>query len=104
MTATEAGFYDVHLWEFPIMTMLKLLVIGECTAEPYVDASLTYISEVDPMWESDLLTLVLNPEAVVFANPIASMVCAADCVAVTAGKDNLAAYFFVPGVMGTFIR
>ncbi|WP_349815235.1 hypothetical protein [Escherichia coli] len=38
MTATEAGFYDVHLWEFPIMTMLKLLVIGECTAEPYVDA------------------------------------------------------------------
>ncbi|HDP9521377.1 TPA: IncHI-type conjugal transfer protein TrhU, partial [Escherichia coli] len=38
-------------------------------------------------------TLVLNPEAVVFANPIASMVCAADCVAVTAGKDNLAAYF-----------
>ncbi|MCF2053807.1 IncHI-type conjugal transfer protein TrhU, partial [Escherichia coli] len=93
MTATEAGFYDVHLWEFPIMTMLKLLIIGECTAEPYIDASLTYISEVDPMWESDLLTLVLNPEAVVFANPIASMVCAADCVAVTAGKDNLAAYF-----------
>ncbi len=75
------------------MTMLKLLIIGECTAEPYIDASLTYISEVDPMWESDLLTLVLNPEAVVFANPIASMVCAADCVAVTAGKDNLAAYF-----------
>ncbi|PVA01390.1 plasmid transfer protein, partial [Acinetobacter nosocomialis] len=34
MTATEAGFYDVHLWEFPIMTMLKLLIIGECTAEP----------------------------------------------------------------------
>ncbi|MFP1463947.1 hypothetical protein ACLB1E_34755 [Escherichia coli] len=41
--------------------MLKLLIIGECTAEPYIDASLTYISEVDPMWESDLLTLVLNP-------------------------------------------
>ena len=93
MTANEAGFYDVHLWEFPIMTMLKLLVIGECTAEPYIDASLTYISEVDPLWEDDLLTLVLNPEAVVFANPIASMWCAADCVKVSAGADDLSAHF-----------
>jgi hypothetical protein len=103
MTANEAGFYDVHLWEFPIMTMLKLLIIGECTAEPYVDASLTYISEVDPMWESDLLTLVLNPEAVVFANPIASMVCAADCVAVTAGRI-IWPRIFVPVATGISIH
>jgi conjugal transfer pilus assembly protein TraU len=45
--------------------MLKLLIMGDCTAEPYIDPSLTYISEVDPLWENDLLTLVLNPEAVV---------------------------------------
>ena len=89
----EAGFYDVHLWEFPILVMLKLLIMGDCTAEPYIDPSLTYISEVDPLWENDLLTLVLNPEAVVFANPIASMWCAADCVKVTAGADNLSAHF-----------
>ncbi len=24
----EAGFYDVHLWEFPITVMLKLLIMG----------------------------------------------------------------------------
>jgi conjugal transfer pilus assembly protein TraU len=29
----------------------------------------------------------------VFANPIASMWCAADCVKVTAGADNLSAHF-----------
>ena len=33
----------------------------------------------------DELTLILNPEAVLFANPVAVAACAADCVAATAG-------------------
>ena len=63
----EAGFYDVHLWGVSDLVMLKLPSLwGIVPLSLYIDPSLTYIDEVDPLWENDLLTLVLNPEAVVF--------------------------------------
>jgi conjugal transfer pilus assembly protein TraU len=43
------------------------------------------LTEVDPLWADDELTLILNPDAVLFANPIAVAACAADCVAATVG-------------------
>jgi hypothetical protein len=44
-----------------------------------------YITELDPLWNADELSFILNPEAILFGNPIAQAACAADCVAATAG-------------------
>jgi conjugal transfer pilus assembly protein TraU len=46
---------------------------------------LAYLTEVDPLWNDDELTLILNPDAVLFANPVAIAACAADCVAASLG-------------------
>ncbi|SPX55393.1 conjugal transfer pilus assembly protein TraU [Klebsiella pneumoniae] len=32
---------------------------------------IAYLSEIDPTWVDSSLTTILNPEAVIFANPIA---------------------------------
>ena len=60
---------------------------------------LAYLTEVDPLWNDDELTLILNPEAVLFANPVAVAACAADCVAATAGF-GIAEMFWCAGCQG----
>ena len=60
---------------------------------------LAYLTEVDPLWNDDELTLILNPDAVLFANPIAIAACAADCVAATVGF-GLNTLFWCAGCQG----
>jgi conjugal transfer pilus assembly protein TraU len=42
---------------------------------------IAYLSEIDPTWVDSSLTTILNPEAILFANPIAQGACAADALA-----------------------
>ncbi|ALU46122.1 TraU family protein [Pseudoalteromonas rubra] len=77
------GFYQYHYYSYPIMLMLQMFVLPECYSD-YIDFDLLYLSEVDPLWHNDLLALLLNPEAVIFSNPIAMAYCAYDCVRATA--------------------
>ncbi|MDP3613289.1 MAG: TraU family protein, partial [Rubrivivax sp.] len=60
---------------------------------------LAYLTEVDPLWNDDELTLLLNPDAVLFANPVAIAACAADCVAATVGF-GLNTLFWCAGCQG----
>jgi conjugal transfer pilus assembly protein TraU len=46
---------------------------------------LAYLTEVDPLWKDDELATILNPDAILFANPIAIAACAVDCVAASVG-------------------
>lgn len=85
MTETKASaFYQYHYFTYPLMAMLEMLILPSCY-DGFQDFDLMYISEIDPTWNNDLLALVLNPEAIIFSNPIALAYCSADCVAVTAG-------------------
>ena len=59
-----------------------------------------YITEIDPLWQDDELTAIINPEAVLFANPLALAACAADCVAATA-KLPIDPLFWCAGCQGT---
>jgi conjugal transfer pilus assembly protein TraU len=38
-----------------------------------------FMSEFDPSWEDDVAAMIVNPEAILFANPIAIAACLADC-------------------------
>ena len=42
------------------------------------------MTEIDPLWNDDVLTTLINPEVALFNNPIAVAACAADCAAATA--------------------
>ncbi len=81
-----SAFYQYHYFSYPIMAMLSMMLLPDCS-DGYVDFDLMYISEIDPMWNDDILSLLLNPEAVIFSTPLAYAWCAADCVMTTADSQ-----------------
>ena len=62
-------FMDSHYFSYPIFQLLNLLMIPSCAGDMHQDIDLLNMTEIDPLWSNDLLTFVLNPESVVFANP-----------------------------------
>lgn len=77
----------------PIMKMMQVLAIPECDKSPgIVDLDIMFMSPLTPEWYDDLLSFVINPDAVAFANPIGQAVCVADCAKIMAtgrgSKEN----------------
>ena len=81
----------------PVLYWLEVVTDFPCLERGSFD--LAYLTEVDPLWNDDELTLILNPDAVLFANPIAIAACAADCVAATVGF-GLNTLFWCAGCQG----
>jgi conjugal transfer pilus assembly protein TraU len=95
---TRNSFYQVHWYANPILAWLEVLLDFPCMEQGSLD--LAYLTEVDPLWADDELTALLNPEALLFANPVAKAACAADCVAATAGMPQ-ASLFWCAGCQGS---
>lgn len=76
-----AANWHVHWYIYPLLYWLNLLGDGLCLEASGFD--IAYISELDPLWQDDELTFLLNPESILFSNPIAHAACAADCAAAT---------------------
>ena len=91
------SFYQAHFYVNPVLYWLEVVTDFPCLERGSFD--LAYLTEVDPLWNDDELTLILNPEAVLFANPAAVAACAADCVAATAGF-GIAEMFWCAGCQG----
>ena len=64
------------------------------------DIDLMYFTEIDPLWNDDELTVMIHPEAIVFGNPVAQALCAADCLTASAGYP-LNALFWCAGCWGS---
>ncbi len=77
------SFYQLHWYIYPVIYWLELLVDFVCLEKASVDVA--YLTELDPMWNDDETSFIINPEAVLFANPIAQAACAADCLSASAG-------------------
>ena len=83
MTGDHETFYQAHFYANPVLAWLEVLGDMPCLEQGTLD--LAYMTEVDPLWNDDEATLIFNPEAVLFANPVAVAACADDCVAATIG-------------------
>jgi conjugal transfer pilus assembly protein TraU len=86
-TSTEVGdrgrtFYQAHYMIFPLMEWLDILMNGLCLESAGFD--MAYITEVDPLWQDDILTAMINPEALLFGNPVSHIACVADSLAAQA--------------------
>lgn len=80
------SFYQAHYYVNPVMYWLGVITDFPCMEQGSFD--LSYLTEVDPLWNDDELTLILNPDAVLFANPVAiaaCAACAANCIAASTG-------------------
>lgn len=98
--AGDYAFYNVHVYAFPLLTVMDLIKDMDFCSDWFTDIDIIYFSEFDPMWNDDELTMWANPEAFVFANPIAQTACAADCVAASAGFP-INAMFWCLGCWGS---
>ncbi len=78
------SFYQVHWYIYPIIYLLELITDFLCL-ETTSGLDIAYLSELDPFWNDDEQSFIINPEAILFANPIAQAACAADCVSATSG-------------------
>eukprot|EP01037_Dinobryon_pediforme_P013635 gene13635-13750_t len=73
----KRSFYQVHWYVYPVIYWLELLTDFACLERASFDVA--YLTELDPLWNDEETGFILNPEAVLFGNPIAQGACAADC-------------------------
>ena len=90
--------WHVHWYAYPLIYWMEIVADFLCLESGSID--ILYITEIDPLWQDSELTAIINPEAVLFANPLALAACAVDCVAATAKlpTDEL---FWCAGCQGT---
>ncbi|UTH74233.1 TraU family protein [Chromobacterium sp. IIBBL 290-4] len=80
------GQYHMHYYTFPLMAMMGLLNVNSCNPDGATEFDILQFSEMYPNWYDESLSALLNPEAMLFANPVAYAAQPVDCIASTAGK------------------
>lgn len=81
--ADYSTFAQAHYYIFPVWAILGMLVDYACLENDGFDVA--YVTELDPLWQDDLMTTIITPEVMLFTNPIAQLACIADSVAANAG-------------------
>jgi len=77
----QRTFFQAHYYIFPVYALLELFTDFICMEITGFDVA--YITEVDPLWNDDTLSAIINPEALLFGNPISNLACVADSVSST---------------------
>lgn len=77
--ANPGAFYHVHWYKYPLTYWLNIITSAGCLQGG--DMDIGYLSELDPMWDSSSLSMIIQPEAILFGNVIAQAACAADAAA-----------------------
>jgi conjugal transfer pilus assembly protein TraU len=93
-TSVSHAYYNFHWWMYPVNAIIDGIVGKVCTrGDSGYDLDIAYLSELDPTFVDDELSLYTTPEAGLFANPTAIAACVADAVAATAYKPIAALYW-----------
>ncbi len=94
----DISFQQAHWYIFPAWALLNLFTDMPCIEKSPFDPA--YLTEVDPTWNSSLLAMWLNPEALLFANPIAQLADIPDSIS-TLANYPIDALFWVMGSWGS---
>lgn len=97
-TDDTATFAQAHYWIFYAWAILGMVVNNYCQSSDGIDVA--YMTELDVLWQDDQLAFIIQPEAALFANPIAQLSCVADSVATNIGLP-LSALFWCVGSGGS---
>jgi len=94
----SSAFYHLHWYIYPVIYWLELLTDFACTESASIDVA--YLTEFDPLWNDDVKSTILNPEAILFGTNIAQGACIADCIASSSGA-SLDSMFWCSGCQGS---
>lgn len=90
--------WHAHYYYYPLISMLGTTIDALCLETTAFD--LAWMSEIDPLWMDAELSTLLNPEGLLFANPVAQGACAADCAVASSGNLPLDELFWCDGCSG----
>ncbi|MGR5159753.1 TraU family protein [Vibrio owensii] len=96
---TQLSFFHYKYWIYPVMAMINMFTNSDCSYDAMASLDLAYFSEADPLYSDDLLSFLLAPESVLFANPVATSICTAECATIMAGGE-IEETFFCAGCNG----
>lgn len=99
LSGSNFSFYHVHWYIYPLITWLNIITSQSCVETQEFDVA--YLTELDPSWIDSEMSLVLNPETILFANPIAQVSCAADSISSTFLNKPINALFWCAGAQGS---
>lgn len=77
------AFQQFHYYIFPVFQILDMFYDIPCLEGAEFDVAM--MSEIVPTWNNDVLAMILNPEAVLFGNPVTNLACAADATSALKG-------------------
>ncbi|MGP1715688.1 MAG: TraU family protein [Methylophilus sp.] len=100
-TTSQQGFYHVNYWAFPLMSIMELILQYNCQADAYSEMDLISTSTIDPILNDPELGLLMIPEVVLFANPLAQAACAVDCTLTTTTGKSSNSFFWCAGCWGS---
>lgn len=96
---SKESFYQVHWYIYPVLYILELLMDFACLGD-HSAFDVAYLTELDPFWNDDEKNGIINPEAILFGNPIAQMACIADCISSSTDRP-LDELFWCSGCQGS---
>lgn len=76
---TQSSFYQAHWFMDPIMAILGIIDAG-CNIGASKSMDLMFMSEIDPTWNDDSLSIIFSPEVVLFSSLPAQLACGVDCI------------------------
>jgi len=91
--------WQVHWFTYPITDMLSIAMDFACLEHTGFDVA--WLTEIDPAWNDDFISLFTYPETILFANPIAEFACIPER-SMTANKNfGFNSLFWCAGNWGT---
>lgn len=90
----NSSFYQAHWYLDPVMAILGIIDTA-CNIGMSKSLDLLFISEVDPAWNDDSLSIIFSPEVVLFSSLPAQLACGIDCVG-SSLPNNEGNYFIAP--------
>jgi len=92
------SFFQSHWMTYPVWSLMGMLADMGCVEGGGMDMS--YMTELDLLWQEDALSMFIHPEVLLFSNPIAQLACIADSVSVNLWRP-LDALFWCQGSSGS---
>ena len=101
MSSQSDALYTWHMYALPLMEILELMDLPQCNVDNYSSFDVMFMSEGFPHWYNEELAFLIQPEALIFGNPIAQAAQLIDCTAASV-DDPLDEIFWTAGCWGSF--
>jgi len=98
--SSEQGFYNWHIYYFPVLAIIKMFDGPSCNPDGFTEFDVATSSFMYPNWYDSTFQAFVQPEVLLFANPLGLAAVAADCAYTSAMWKPLNEVFWGSGCWG----